>query len=291
MRVEKIVDCRCGCGEGPLWHAAEQRLYWVDIRPGKLFRYDPASGEHELVHQGRLLGGVIVQEDGSLLFLRDHGNVVCFRDDNTETIIEEIPDEPAFNDAIADPAGRVFSGTCAVGKPDHPGEYARHGNLHRIDPDGSHRVVQGEMIGSNGLGFSVDQGTLYFTDSTRAEIYAYEYSVDTGEIGNRRVFVSTKLPAIPDGMTVDAEDHVWSAYWDGGCVVRYAPDGAEVMRVDIPTSLTTSVMFGGPDLDELYVTSAGGENRDKNGPDAGALFRVTGLGVKGKPEFCSRIGL
>jgi D-xylonolactonase len=291
MRVEKIVDCACGCGEGPIWHAAERKLYWVDIRPGRLFRYDPSTGDHEKVHEGRLLGAVVVQEDGSLLFLRDHGNVVCFRDGETETVIEEMPGEPAFNDGIADPEGRVFSGTCAVGKKDHPGEWERYGNLHRIRPDGSHDVVQGEMIGSNGLGFSVDLKTLYFTDSTPAEIYAFDYDAATGDISNRRTFVKTELPARPDGLTVDAEDHVWSAHWEGGCVARYAPDGTQVGKIEIPTRLTTSVMFGGPDLDELYVTSAGGGDREKNGPDAGALFRVTGLGVKGKAEFLSQVGL
>lgn len=277
MRVEEIADYGCECGEAPIWHAAEQKLYWCDIPQGRLYRYDPATGEHGLVHEDRLIGAVVVQEDDSLLLLRDHGNVVCLRDGQLETVIDEIPGENAFNDAIADPSGRVFSGTCAVGKPDCPGEYERYGKLYRIDPGGTwHAVHEGEIC-SNGLGFSLDSRRMYFTDSGKSAISVFDYETETGEIANPRIFATTESPAVPDGMTVDAEDHVWFAQWNGGCVVRYTPDGKLERRVELPAPKITSVMFGGTELDELYVTSVR------------ALFRVSDLGVRGRPEFLARI--
>ena len=111
MDIKNVADCACTCGEGPIWHMDEQKLYWADIPNGLLYRYDPATGEHKLVREDRLLGAITVQADGSLLLLRDNGNVVCLRDGEFQTIINEIPGESAFNDGIADPAGRVFSGT------------------------------------------------------------------------------------------------------------------------------------------------------------------------------------
>ena len=95
---------------------------------------------------------------------------------------------------------------------------------------------------------------------------------------------------MPDGMTVDAEGCVWSARWEGGCIVRYSPDGEEIGRYDIPARKITSVMFGGDDLSDLYVTSAGGAEKAADGPHAGALFRLR-PGVKGQLEHRSKIGI
>ncbi len=280
--IKNVADYACVCGEGPIWHALDQKLYWADIPKGRLYRYDPATNEHGQVHEARLLGAVTVQADGSLLLLRDHGNVVCLRNGELHTIIDEISGESAFNDGIADPEGRVFSGTCGTDKS---------GSLYRIDPDGAYRAVHENVGCSNGLGFSIDLKRMYYTDSNDFSIYVFDYDRAAGEIENPRVFVRTDPRVKPDGLTVDSEDHVWSAQWEGGCVMRYKPDGTLVQKIEIPTRLITSVMFGGPDLDELYVTSAGGDDKKKNGPEAGSLFRITGLGVKGRLEFLSRIGL
>jgi len=95
---------------------------------------------------------------------------------------------------------------------------------------------------------------------------------------------------VPDGMTVDAEGYVWSARWDGGCLVRYAPDGTEERRIHFPAKKVSSVIFGGEDYTDMYVTTAGGNNKAEEGEGAGALFRIN-LGIKGVPEFASRIGL
>ncbi|MHB1293867.1 MAG: SMP-30/gluconolactonase/LRE family protein [Anaerolineae bacterium] len=282
MEPELIADYQCITGENPLWHPDEQRLYWTDIPTGRLFRYDPATGEHEQFYSGRVVGGFTFQTDGALLLFMDRGAIATWRNGVLTTVVEEIPGEldSRFNDVIADPAGRVFCGTMPAGE--------RLGRLYRLDTDGSlHRILD-EVGCSNGLGFTPDRKRLYYTDTPRHEIYLFDYDVATGEIANRRVFVHTVGEGGPDGMTVDAEGCVWSARWDGSCLVRYAPDGAEMQRVYFPARKVSSVVFGGPDYKDMYVTTAGGNIKATDGEGAGALFRVR-LGVQGVPEFPSRI--
>lgn len=285
MEPELIADYDCHVGEGPLWHPDEGRLYWVDIPQGRLFRYDPARGHHELCYQGDPIGGFTLQADGALLLFGARGSVMTWRDGNTTTIIEEIPDERGtrFNDVIADPAGRVFCGT--MGTPE------RSGRLYRLDPDGTLTELLDGVGVSNGLGFTPDRRGLYYTDSPKREIYLFDYDADTGAISNQRVFVRTaEGEGVPDGMTVDAQGYVWSARWDGQCLVRYAPDGVEAMRIPFPAKKVSCVTFGGPDYTDMYVTTASLGNKPAEGPLAGALFRLN-LGIGGVPEFRSRIGL
>jgi D-xylonolactonase len=131
---------------------------------------------------------------------------------------------------------------------------------------------------------------MYFTDTRKQSIDIFDYDRKSGELSNRRVFVRVegKGEGRPDGMTVDAEGCVWSARWDGGCVVRYDPEGAEMARIRLPTRKVSSVTFGGDEYTEMYITTAGGRDRAANGEKAGALFRVA-TDVKGVPEFVSRV--
>ena len=285
MEPELIADYACITGEGPLWHAAEQRLYWVDIPQGRLFRYHPASGEHEMCFEGQQLGGFTIQADGALLLFMVRGAVKLWRDGAFATVIEEIPDEreTRFNDVFADPAGRVFCGTMPTAD--------RPGRLYRLDTDGAlTRVLDG--IGcSNGMGLTPDHKQLYYTDSEAREIYLFDYDRASGAIGNRRLFASNPSEeGLPDGMTVDAQGYVWSARWDGGCLVRYTPEGVLERRISFPAKKVSSVTFGGPDYTDMYVTTAGGDIKPAEGAGAGALFRLN-LGIQGVPEFLSRVGL
>ena len=287
MEPELVADYQCVTGEGPLWHPDEQCVYWLDIPRGRLFRYYPASGKHEMCYEGEVTGGITLQTDGSLLMFQARGAVRRWREGILETIIKEIPDEreSRFNDVIADPAGRVFCGTMPTGE--------RLGRLYRLDADGT-LVKLLEGIGcSNGMGFTPDHRQMYYTDTIKREIYLFDYSQVTGEITNQRVFVRTpedESEGLPDGMTVDAEGHVWGARWDGGCLVRYAPDGSEDMRVRFPARKVSCLVFGGEDYTDMYVTTAGGQNKAEEGSGAGALFRIN-LGIKGVPAFRSRVGL
>jgi D-xylono/L-arabinono-1,4-lactonase len=285
MTPELIADYACQTGEGPLWHPLERRLYWVDIPGGRLFRYDPATGRHEECFSGEVIGGFTIQTDGSLLLFMDRGAVKVWRDGALETVLDEIPEEreSRFNDVIADPAGRVFCGT--MPGPGGPGR------LYRLDTDGSIQVVLEGIKCSNGMGFTLDRKQMYYTDSPTRNIYRFDYDQASGEIANQAVFVETpEGEGMPDGMTVDSQGYVWSARWDGCCLARYAPDGSEDCRIEFPAKKVSSVTFGGSDYDEMYVTTAGGDNKPEEGQDAGALFRVHPP-VKGQAEFYSRIGL
>lgn len=290
MEPELIADYRCVTGESPIWHPDEERLYWLDIPKGRMFRYHPASGLHEEVYQGDVVGGLTIQSDGALLLFMARGAVKIWRDGELTTVIDQIPDEreSRFNDVIADPAGRVFCGTMPTRE--------RLGRLYRLDPDGGlTRLLDG--IGcSNGMGFTLNRKRIYYTDTRKGEIYLFDYDQETGAIANQRVFVRVPKGAGeggPDGMTVDAEGYIWGARWGGACVVRYAPDGTEDRRIKFPAEKVSSVIFGGKDYTDLYVTTAGGNNKLQDGAGAGALFRVrlAPEGIRGLPEFRSRIGL
>ena len=285
MEPELIADYRNHVGEGPLWHVSEKLLYWVDIPQGRIFRFDPESGEHEQFYQGRVIGGFTIQEDGALLLFMDRGSIAILRDGELSYVVEEIPDEldNRFNDVIADPRGSVFCGTMPTD--------SRPATLYRLDPDGSLRVVLDGVGLSNGLGFTLDRKHMYYTDSFARKIYIFDYDESTSEISNQRVFVETPQgDGIPDGMTVDADGFVWSARADGSALFRYTPDGEQERAIPFPAKKVSSVAFGGADLDEIYVTTIGGDNRAEEGPGAGGLFRLK-LGIKGVPDFHSRIGL
>jgi D-xylonolactonase len=263
----------------------------VDIPRGRLFRFNPATGHHEQVYEGEQIGGFTLQADGTLLLFMARGKVAIWRDGDLATVIPEIERErnSRFNDVEADPAGRVLCGSMSIREPDRT--IRQYGRLYRLDPDGSLSTLIERTITSNGMGFSPDRRTLYHSDSGAQTIVAFDYDAANGTIGNRRLLVETGSgEGRPDGMTVDAEGNIWSARWDGGCVVHLSPDGRELGRVELPARNISSVAFGGSSYDELYITTAGGDDRAANGPGAGALFRVR-PGVRGKPVFRSRIGL
>ena len=289
MDYEIVADYWCTLGEGPLWHPVERRLYWTDIERGRIFVLDPATGTTAQIYDGDRVGGFTFQADGGLLLFGDRGSIRHFDGANAKSVVAEIEAERSsrFNDVIADPEGRVFAGTMPIaGKP---------ARLYRLDTDGRLTVADAEIGLSNGLTFSLDGTKLYYTDSGQSpyppNIYVYDYDRSSGDISDRRVFHTPNTSdGIPDGMTIDHEGCIWSARWGSGCVIRLDPNGFECDRVELPARKITSVTFGGEDLSELYITSAGGNDRSlaENGPAAGALFRVR-PGVHGLPECFSRL--
>lgn len=281
--LELIADYACETGENPLWHPIERRLYWTDIPNGRLFRYDPASGHHEQCYQGRPVGGFTVQADGSLLLFMDRGTIALWRNGALTEVVPEIAEECAsrFNDVIADPQGRVFCGTMSTDE--------RNGRLYRLDLDGSLHLVLENIGCSNGMAFTLDRKGLYYTDSFAREIYLFDYNAKDGSLSNRRVFARfTEADGLPDGATLDARGRLWSALWGGSCIVRLHPDGSIEQRITLPARKVSSLIFGGESYSDLYMTTAGGNTRQEDGPQAGALFRLQSQG-QGLPEFFSRI--
>ncbi len=278
-----IADYACVVGEGPMWHPMEKRMYWVDIVTGRMFRYDPATNQHEQVYSGDVIGGYTIQDDGALLLFMARGAVKLWRNSHLTTVIDEIPDEreSRFNDVFADPTGRVYCGTMPTPE--------RKGRLYRLDPDRRLTVLLENIGCSNGMGLTPDHRHMYYTDSDAHTIYLFDYDQNTGNISNRKIFKQTPSEeGLPDGMTVDAEGCVWSAHWDGGFLVRFSPAGKELLRIPFPARKVSSVTFGGDDYTDIYVTTAGGDAKASDGTLAGSLFKLN-LGIKGVPEYYSRI--
>ncbi|MEM6333688.1 MAG: SMP-30/gluconolactonase/LRE family protein [Planctomycetota bacterium] len=283
-----VADLPCHVGEGPLWHPDEAALYFTDIPNGKLYRHDPATGDTDTVyHDARPIGGYTLQQDGSLLLFRDKGNVVTFRDAQVlDTVIDHIPglESTRFNDVIADPRGGVFCGT--MSSDDVAGRW------YYLAPDGTLSQRLDDQGTPNGMGFSPDRKTLYYQDSRKATLWAFDYDPQNGQTTNQRalrIASDHDDRGRGDGMTVDAEGNLWSARWGGACVLKCTRDGTPVQAYDVPSDAVTSCCFAGPDMTDLYITSAMGQNRPKSGEYAGSLFKMN-LGIKGVEEFRSLVG-
>jgi D-xylonolactonase len=289
MNIELIADYECRTGENPLWLQEHNSIAWEDIDRGYLFSFNQKTGKHEKFFEspdGAMIGGFTCQEDGALLLFMEKCAVKILRNGKLETVIDEIPEYSwsRFNDVIADPKGRVFCGVMRS-KTD-----SRPGCLLRLDTDGSYKEVISNTGTPNGMGFSKDLSKFYFTDSTAKTISVYDYDADSGEISNRKPFLvfDDDSGAVPDGMTIDSEGCFWIAFWGGSCLKRFSLEGKELERFEFPTLKVSSVTFGGERLSDLYVTTAGGDKKDENGADAGALFRIK-TQLKGVPEFRSKI--
>ena len=281
---ELLADYCCHTGENPLWHPMEHRLYWCDIPNGRLFRYDPAANVHEMCFEGPAVGGFTIQGDGALLLFMARGQIARWHNGDLTTIVESIPEEvdSRFNDVIADPAGRVFCGTMSA--PSHKGR------LYRLDRDGTLTVMLEGVGCSNGMAFTHDQQRMYYTDSYAHEIYIFDYDKQTGTLSNRQLFVKVSDDeGFPDGATIDAEGFLWSAMWDGSCLIRYTPDGKEERRIPIPAKKVSSLTFGGDSYSDIYITTAAGDQRGADDQYAGALFRLR-TGIRGVKENFSMIG-
>ncbi|MGB8479566.1 MAG: SMP-30/gluconolactonase/LRE family protein [Acidobacteriaceae bacterium] len=295
--IEIVANYGDICGEGPLWRGREQALYWTDIAGRRLYRCTWPERNHEMVHQGLEISGLALHESGAFVIVNSGGVWIWDLENKGYLVTDSIENKKCvLNDCIADPEGRLFTGSCFFDS--HNDDDYQHGYLFRIDNDGTGHVVDEGIRLANGLGFSPDCSTLYFADSAERVIYAYDYRRADGSIRNRRTFV--KVPStegLPDGLTVDAEGFVWSAQWFGGCIVRYDPDGKEQQRIRIPASQTSSLAFGGPDLTDIFITSARMGDAlslapinylPENGNTGGQIYHVD-LGICGREEYEAKI--
>ena len=290
-----IADYGDLCGEGPIWDGKAQRLYWTDITGQKFFSYDWKSKQHRIVKPGFEVGGAAFNRAKGFVVVNSSGVWLWDGAGEPRLLTGQADGHKCqLNDCIADPAGRLLAGSYFY----DPSKDYPLGNLIRVDTDGTAHVIDEGIHLANGMGFSVDAKTLYFTDSAARTIYAYDYDPEAGGVRNRRVFV--KVPAtsgLPDGLTVDAEDYVWSAEWYGSRVVRYDADGKVERTIPTPAKQTSSLAFGGPELTDIFITSAGKSEAmpimppgyDANtGYFGGALYHIN-LGIPGKAEFLANI--
>ncbi len=288
--LEHFLAAQNELGEGPVWDAEAQALYWVDIYGQAFYRFSPATGALRRVEVGVMVGALAPRASGGLVMATQRGFALWDERSAALTFLadpEADHPETRFNDGAVDPAGRFWAGTMLEGSEDWD---QAPGNLYRLDPDHTLTRMETGVAISNGIGWSPDWKTMYFTDSPRQVIYAYDYDVITGAIERRRPFVQTPGEAsVPDGLTVDSEGCIWSVRWGGWRVIRYDPQGRKEREIVLPVQYPTSCTFGGPALDELYITSAaaalGAQERQQQ-PLAGDMFRLK-PGVKGleSPRF------
>lgn len=280
IQIEPVGTLRSQWGEGPIWW--NNALHYVDIEGHHVHRYDPATGEEKTWGAGERVGTVVPRKSGGFVIAGDSG--MKFLDEATGKITA-IPnanpeaDKPKnrFNDGKCSPDGRFFAGTISLVKK------TGDARLYRLDPDLTLHEAFGPVTNSNGIAWSLDGKTAFYIDTPRKEVLAFDY--DAGQLRNLRSVISTAhLESSPDGMTVDAEGNLWIAFCHGACVACFSPvTGAELRRVELPCLETTACAFGGPDLADLYVTT--GVHRSVAEADAGRIFVVRGLGVKGVAAF------
>jgi len=282
--VECVAPVGCTLGEGPVWDAAGNRLLWVDVKAPAVLALDAASGAVRRWPMPETVGSIGLRDKGGLVGAFRHGFAFVDLETGGMTPIADPEKEVAgnrFNDGHVDRRGRFWAGTM------DDAERRPTGQLYRLDPDLRVERFAAGFVVTNGIEWSVDGSRLYFVDSPARRIWAYAFDMAAGRPGERRLFADVAADAgYPDGLTVDAEDHVWSAHWDGGRVTRYRPDGTIERAIALPVPRTTSCCFGGPDLATLYVTSARvglDEAALSAAPLSGGLFAVTGLGVRGLP--------
>jgi len=275
IQIEPVATVRSRWGEGPIWW--QHTLYYVDIEGHRVHRFDPATGDERSWDVGQRVGTVVPRESGGLVIAGDTG--LLFLDEETGALTPIADPEPnkrpdnRFNDGKCSPDGRFFAGTISLVKK------TGDAMLYRLDPDLSLHDAFGPVTNSNGIVWTADGRTVYYIDTPRREVLAFDY--DHGHLRNLRTAFSTAaIDASPDGMTIDSEDNVWVAFCHGGCVVCYDPHSGETLRrVDIPALETTACAFGGPDLADLYVTT--GVHAKVQEEHGGRLFIVRGLGVTG----------
>lgn len=276
-------------GEGPVWDHRTKQLYWVDIEGFAVHVYDPATRAHRVIDTGDYVGAAAVRKSGGLVLAVKSGFAGLDLETGKVTPIADAESHlpgNRFNDGKVDPAGRFWAGSLHLDEDNGEGK----GNLHCLETDGKVTLkVPGVWI-SNGLAWTADAKTMYYIDSPKQKVFAYDYEKATGAIANERTVIQVDgtVHGYPDGMTIDEEGMLWIAHWDGGHVCRWNPHtGEELAEIKVPVSRPTSCIFGGEDFGTLYITSA----RTRLKPDvlasqplAGSIFQCR-PGVKGAPMF------
>ncbi|MFE2262930.1 SMP-30/gluconolactonase/LRE family protein [Streptomyces griseosporeus] len=274
---EVAVRAEATLGEGPTWDPATGRLLWIDILSSRVHTYDPSTGRRTVRTTEQHVGAVKPRAGGGLVLnLRD--GIGLLDPDGTFHWLhhEPVPGRRA-NDAAVAPDGSLWAGTMRYDEA--PGG----GTLSRVTGDGSVEVVLPSVTVSNGTGWSPDGRLMYYIDTPTRRIDVFDHSPDDGRVSGRRPLAEIEEGAgFPDGLTVDADGCVWVALWDGGAVRRYTPTGRLDRTITLPTPRVTACAFGGPDLTDLYITTAR-TGLTAPSPLSGSLLRVPNAG-KGLPH-------
>jgi len=270
MRPELVFDAKATLGEGPAWDSKTQSLYWVDILQKKIYRKEDCLAELDSFI------GCLAPSTNRTLILGLHHAVSTFDIDSRRvhllTSIDFEPTTNRINDGKCDPAGRFIFGTMDMNEKDPSG------SLYSFDGKQVTRLLDNIRI-SNGLAWSPDHKTFYYVDTPTREVKAFDYDLSTGRIANSRVviYVPESL-GFPDGMTSDMQGNLWIALWGGAQVTKWDPNAGQLLeQIPVPALQTSACVFGGANMNELYITSArvGMSETDlKKYPLSGGLFKV-----------------
>ncbi len=278
MNIEVVGKYRATWGEGPVWW--QGKLFYVDIEEHCVVSFDPTSGEEKKWDVGERVGFAVPRAGGGFVIGGDSGFRFLNEDGTIESIADLETDKPdnRLNDGKVSPEGELFGGSISLVKKEGDA------SLYHLSARGEVKKVFGEVTNSNGLVWSEDGTRVFYIDTPRREIWGFDYNKETQEWSNRTVVAKTdEIDASPDGMTIDADGHVWVAFCHGACVAQFDVVGGSLLqKIDLPCLETTSCAFGGANLDELYVTT--GVHKSEVEEYAGRLLRITGLGVKGFPS-------
>ncbi|KAK9869823.1 hypothetical protein WA026_003552 [Henosepilachna vigintioctopunctata] len=300
--IERVLQ-NTELGEGPHWDIATQSLYFVDIFSKTINRYVPSTKTHTKVHFDTYVTFIIPVEGEKNKFVVGLGrDIVIVVWDGTSDKVEEIKklaevdndspetSENRLNDGKCDASGRLWAGTMGVERINGHVK-PNMGSLYSLGNRNLKKHL--DQIGiSNGLAWTRDNKKLFYIDSPQLVIYQMDFDISKGELSNKKVHFSLKnnnIDGFPDGMTIDEEENLWVANFGGYKILKIDSKKPETLlaTIDLPAKQVTSVAWGGPNLDELYVTSAkfmvDGIVLDP--PDHGTLYRITGLGSKGLPMY------
>lgn len=277
------------CGEGAVWHAGHNAVYWTDINRFLIHRLSLADSS---------VRSWFFDEPVTALSLTDRDDVLAVVLGSRVILWEPATDtrhDPIFllnswpavrlNDARCDPHGSLWLGSMRnnVNKDGSSGETGGHdGELVRLDPDGKVTSWRTGIGIANTLTWSPDRRHFYFGDTIANVIWVYDYDLATGAIANERVFLEGFARGLPDGSAMDAEGYLWNCRFYGNCIVRVAPDGKIDRVVEMPVKNITTCVFGGADLTTLFITTASAQAAVGDRL-AGSLFSIQ-TGVKGQPE-------
>jgi sugar lactone lactonase YvrE len=281
--IEVVVNDRALVGESPMWSVAEGALYWLDGRNDVIERIEPDSGMRASWNTPAKVNALALRAAGGLIVAMKSGIATLDTTTGDFTHLVTPGDYTAtmrMNDGKVDRAGRFWFGTM------HDDGSDASGRIYRLDSDGTLATIDRGYTIPNGFAWSPDDRTFYVADSQLRTIYAYDFDAPAGEVHDRRPFAQTAEGTMPDGATVDADGYVWSANVGGWGIARFAPDGTLDRRLELPVQRPTSVIFGGPDLRTLFITTASRRLSPEQlaaQPLAGAVLAV-GVDVPGLPE-------
>ena len=275
LTARPVMAARARLGECPVWDPDRQRLYWVDIYNRRVHEFDPKTQSDRSFEIGDVVPAIALAHRNRLLLALRNRLAFLHLDSGAVEPIRQLEFSlpgTRFNDGKCDPQGRFWIGTMS----EQPGQ----ATLYRYDANGSLHVMETGLTTSNGLGWSPDGASFYLTDSHVRQIYVYRFDARTGAISDRRVLINFSGDAPePDGLTIDSRGHIWTALWNGWCIVHLDASGNEIERIELPVQRPTSLAFGGPQLSDLYITSASvglSQAEIQRGFEAGDLLCISG---------------